>query len=610
MSQQVVDFLSRPAVWLSALGIAGGLALYWALRGSAPGQRARGESSEGEGAPSSGYRDRMAAFAVVGLLLVAWGAYEAMAESVPWSLPLFGGGFGLVLYVTRVNRRYRHVSPSLRRLVLLADAALTGSLVAGILVVANVLAFKYGDRPLDFTQERVFTLHSLTVNQLRNLDKPVRFTAFYGRSRRARRQLDRVVQLLELYKAESPSKISFDVSNPFGNPVDYEELVQRAPGVAVTPGGGILVEYGQGQPERLVIHNNELFGAPATATGPAPAESSFRGEGALTSALIRLREAKKAKVAFITGHGEPSVHETDPSKLGLGLLRTRLESVGAQVIVHNLQTGLPPSDTALAIVSGIRSPFLSDEVERLRTYASGGGRVLLLLDGRSRSGLEEWLASYNVELGPELVLDARYNLLGRATVPRAPVVGDSRHPIVEPLLNEFPAVPGASPMTLLGQPGPGGRTSPRKPSTAFAATAILHTSPDSWAAEVKAGAPIVRNPEKDLSGPFVVAAAVTDAPHPGVPPGSETPRLVVFSSPMMGDNWFVSQVPANLDLIVNAANWLRGRSDLQGIAPTERVALRLSADPALRARLVVLPTVMAFAILIGLGVATYLARRA
>ena len=36
---------------------------------------------------------------------------------IPWSLPAFAAGFGIVLAVLRVNHRYRHASPTLRRVV-------------------------------------------------------------------------------------------------------------------------------------------------------------------------------------------------------------------------------------------------------------------------------------------------------------------------------------------------------------------------------------------------------------------------------------------------------------------------------------------------------------
>jgi hypothetical protein len=67
--------------------------------------------------------------------------------------------------------------------------------------------------------------------------------------------------------------------------------------------------------------------------------------------------------------------------------------------------------------------------------------------------------------------------------------------------------------------------------------------------------------------------------------------------------------PANLDLLMNSIAWLRGRSDLQGIAPKTHVALTLGANDLLRTRLIMVPTIMAVLLIVGLGITTYLARR-
>ena len=74
----------------------------------------------------------------------------------------------------------------------------------------------------------------------------------------------------------------------------------------------------------------ELFEAQGTRFEPRPDRfvSTFNGEDVVTSALIRLREGKKTKIAFTTGHDEPSTAELDPSRPGLGLWRARLASVG------------------------------------------------------------------------------------------------------------------------------------------------------------------------------------------------------------------------------------------------------------------------------------------
>src|SRR5262249_51908323 len=156
--------------------------------------------------------------------------------------------------------------------------AMTTSLLTGILVVGNVLAFKYGERPFDFTGERVHSLESLSTKQLRGLDRPVRFTAFFERGTRAGLQLDRVRQLLALFKAENPKLVTVEVLHPCANPFEFEELKRRAPGVAVAPSGGVLIEYGGGDSaQRVVVRNAELFESEEGDYRGAT-ESTFRGE--------------------------------------------------------------------------------------------------------------------------------------------------------------------------------------------------------------------------------------------------------------------------------------------------------------------------------------------
>ena len=183
----------------------------WVLRGAPIGQAA--EEEDDEDAPAAGYRDRVVAAVVAGLLLVVAGAYVAAARSVPWSLPLFALGFGLVLTLIQANRRHRHGSPSLRRTIAFADTALTTTLLA-----------RHPDRrptswPSSTAARRStspasgrFTLSSLTLNQLKSLSRPVTFTSFFGESPRALRQADRVQQLLDLYKAANPSKIRLETA--------------------------------------------------------------------------------------------------------------------------------------------------------------------------------------------------------------------------------------------------------------------------------------------------------------------------------------------------------------------------------------------------------------
>jgi hypothetical protein len=75
------------------------------------------------------------------------------------------------------------------------------------------------------------------------------------------------------------------------------------------------------------------------------------------------------------------------------------------------------------------------------------------------------------------------------------------------------------------------------------------------------------------------------------------------------ENLFLAENPTNLDLLINSINWLRGHSELGGIPASSHAVITLAADPLLRTRLIMVPTVMSILLIIGLGVTTYMARR-
>ena len=85
--------------------------------------------------------------------------------------------------------------------------------------------------------------------------------------------------------------------------------------------------------------------------------------------------------------------------------------------------------------------------------------------------------------------------------------------------------------------------------------------------------------------------------------------MVVFSSAGAADNQVVRLQPDNLDMLMNAIHWLRGRPEMIGIAAKTHESLMFAADPGLRLRLVMVPTLLAVVIIVGLGATTYVARR-
>jgi hypothetical protein len=611
MGEKILTFLGRSETWIVGSALAVFLVLTWVLRGASPGQAARAE--EDADAPRAGYRDRIVAGVVVGLMLILGAAYVSLSRGILWSLPIFALGFGLVLTLIQVNRRYRHASPSLRRTIDFSDTFLNTSLLAGVLIVLNVLAFRYGSQPLDMTREGTYSLSSSTLNQLRSLDRPLTFTMIFGHGPLATSQRDRVEQLLESYRDANPQKVQIARLDPYSELGRVEDLAKRVPDLAMLRGGGVLIEYGAGtEATAVVVRNQEMF-APISAdqlrSGSDRFESAFTGEDAITSALMRIREGKKVKVAFTKGHGEPRTD--DPGAKGLGNWKARLTRVGCDVIDLNLGDEEVPDDLALLIVAGPVDPFKPNEAAKLRAFADRGGPVLLLLGNAGPLGLEPFLKSHNLEVDPGLVLDPRLNYEGKWQVVLAPTRQASPHPISSAMdTNRYVILHNAAPIHVLGESARAG--APTDPvNRSLVPSVILQTSPYSWVeTDLKNPRPSLDR-SVDKPGPATVGVAIAHRAAPGRPgaPVVENPRLVLFSCPTMADNLFQEIAPSNLDMLMNAASWLRGRPDTLGIAAKTHVALTLAVDDTLRSRLIMVPSATAVMLIIAMGITVYVARR-
>lgn len=602
MVARVFQVLLRPEVWSLLLGVAAFLGLTWFLRGAPFGQAAD-EEADPE-APRAAHRDRVVALVVAGLLLIAAGGLVAVVYGIPWSIPLFVAGIVLTGRVVARNRQYQHASPSMRRAVAFGDAALTACLFGGILVIANLLAFRYGGRPIDLTREGTFSLSSLTRNQLRTLEKPVKFTVIAADA-----VTPRITRLLDLYRAENPDKIQVERLDPYADPTALDTIAKRAPDLALNPrGGAILVEYGEGETaDRQVVQGLDLFELPnADPSRPRPdrLESRFRGEDVLTSTLVRLREGKRSVVAVTTGHGERSIQQSEAQQPGIGILAGRLQMLGLEVVELNPGRQEIPEATEVVVIAGPTAPFAPEEIDRLNVFLRRGGRILIWLDNEKPTGLEALLRSFNVEVGAGIMVDPELNYERRAQIIKAPILeGPNLQPIVASLTNRFLLLPIAAPLKIVGaQPGLSG-----PPNPAYLAEELLRSGPNSWA-ESAPSSPPIRRDEKDVAGPLPIALTVRDRPKAGSKQEG-TPRLVVVGSRYVADNLFVASDPTNLDFLVNAVQWLRGREDGQGIAPKTHVALTLTADPNLKNKLLLVPTLIAIGVISTLGIATFLARR-
>src|SRR6266545_3390387 len=114
------------------------------------------------------------------------------------------------------------------------------------------------------------------------------------------------------------------------------------------------------------------------AFGEGPRVAAFKGEQAITSAMIDLVEGKKKTLGYVTGHKEPALSEaTSP----ITVLKTFIENENIKFQELNLlDLDAIPSDVNAVMIVGPQYDFSEREMQVLRDFWDKQGRILVLVD--------------------------------------------------------------------------------------------------------------------------------------------------------------------------------------------------------------------------------------
>jgi ABC-type uncharacterized transport system involved in gliding motility auxiliary subunit len=463
--------------------------------------------------------------------------------------------------------------------VVTASTATVGIILAVVLTgMVNWLSFRHYERA-DWTRSQIYSLSDKTLNVLKGVDADVSVTVFMTPSTPL---FTEVKELLTRYEAKAP-KLKVEYIDPDRDPLRTRQLAQDF-GVSAAN----TVVFASGDRKKYVT-NEQLaeYDYSGAQYGQQPKMKGFKGEEQFTSAILGVVNPKQPKLYFTTGHGE---HDPDGfAQDGLSQFKEYLKRDNLEAEKATLLNGEVPADCDLLVVAGPKAPFAELEIGAVRTYLGKGGRALLLLDpvlgGQQRpSGLEALAREYGVEFGDDLVIDPNNALpfVDLSTV----FANDFRsHAVVDGLQGMAVVLPVARSVTTTTAAG-------------ATSTQLLTTSAGGWGerdlAAIAARKPIDKD-TTDTQGPVslgVAAEAEADKENGW--------RLVAF-----GNSFFIANAQlanaGNLNLGLNAVNWLAKREQSLGIAPRapEQVQLFLSRNQMRTITLISLLGMPALAIALG-----------
>ena len=463
-----------------------------------------------------------------------------------------------------------------------------------LIIALNFLSAKYFKR-IDLTESGAYTLAPESRAYIRALQEPINIIVTIPNdpdSPELKRIHSDLSKLLREYEFAGMRQGRPYVNIEF---VDIYRQRNRAAELAhnynLTQENVILVASGDRskvvrQAELYEIKQNEIHG--------------FRGERALTSAILEVSERKQQKIYFLVGHGEMRLDDVDALR-GLSQLESFLRE--RNFILATLDLAIDPDvpeDASLVIVPSPQASLLPEEVEKLRRYMSDRtGRMIVLLDPGRRHGMDELFYDWGVMVDDMLVVDTGPDF--RAQGGDLIIRRFAEHPITE-LLIDFQIT------ALFGPPRPV-RTDPAALNDErLQVTQLLGTSENSWGErDYRTQQPMRFDADRDLPGPVSIATVSTRSA--GSELGITIPggRFVVFgNSDFIANNRL--QTFGNYTLFINSINWALDRTNLLNIPtrPTESHQIVMSERDINRMLLyfAILPGVTAFA-----GLFIFLLRR-
>lgn len=407
--------------------------------------------------------------------------------------------------------------------------------VVAILVVVNMAVDRY-DRRWDLTEARLYTLSPRTQETLDGLSRDVTLFFFHtDQLQSGPADASMIRRLLRRYGDQSP-RLDFREVDPTRNPNLAREY-------GIRENNAIVVSVGE---KSSTINSFDLyeFQGRGRGRGPGRGQRQFRGESAITSALIKLTRGTDRTVYFSTGHGE---YDRGP-----GRGRTASEWVGALeedgytvASVNPLVDELPDTGD-LIVVLDPREGYSEDAAERLRGWYRRGGNLLVAGSPSAAEGVTALLKGTGLGLASRQILASRDRRPQMRPLLFTPKL--EGHPAVRPLRDQGLTV-------LLGRAAPletRGDT-PRK---------ILTTGPNACSK------PLL-GPEEDFQltcspvtgdeeGDFTVAASV---------PSEAGGRLVAVGSALTFGDRLLARAPGNRNLALNLVNWMLERQVSLEIAP-------------------------------------------
>ncbi|MEO8043486.1 MAG: GldG family protein [Spartobacteria bacterium] len=466
--------------------------------------------------------------------------------------------------------------------------------VAIIIILAamvNYLGFEHYKR-WDLSRDKKYQLSDKTKHFLQSIKGKVRLTVFFG----SQNPLTGDVQnLLTEYQYSSRGKLDVEYVDPERSLTRAKELFDKYK--VVTDESVLIVDY-QGRSKTVKASEMAEMDQGNPMLGEAPKVTAFKGEQAITSALIDIVEGKKNTVGYIVGHKEPTLEGAS----SIGILKTFIENENIQFKELNLfEMPAIPADVKVVMIAGPQYDFSDREMKLLRDFWNKDGRILLLVDPAAKTPK---LLGFLNQLGVK-VDDDRLMAMVKTGIEEVARVRD----VVAHFLPDNPVT-----RRLADVRAPFfGSTSTLTLNSQEVAAANIHLAPLAQAEKGYWGETdyfsddetlLQFDPAKDKGDPLTIAASIEKGGSADERVEINSARLVVVANATFIQDNALTEGQQGLDFVSASLNWLLSREQMIGIAPKipQTLTFNLNEQDMQKMRWIVLVLIPLVPAIIGLFV--------
>src|SRR5436190_2984158 len=461
--------------------------------------------------------------------------------------------------------------------------------------MVNSIAFKHYQR-WDFSRDQKYALSDKTKRFLRTIKGKMQVIVFFSPSTPITAD---VQNLLTEYQYAGKGKIDIERIDPERNLSRAKEMFDKYK--VVSDESLLVIDY-EGRNKTVKASEMAEIDQSGMAFGEGPRVTAFKGEQAITSAMMDVVQGKKNTLGYVLGHKEPPLSENT----NISVLKAFIENENIKFQELNLfDVGAIPAELKTILIIGPQYDLSDREMKLLRDFWDKQGRILLLLDPAAKTPK---LDAFLNELGVR-VNDDRLMAFLRTGIQELALTRDVQAHFL-----------GGSPIT---------KRLADVHALFFGGTSSLTLEPERVGAANIRIEPLIQAEkgyfaEKDYNTEDQ-AKFQTDAKKAGASPtigasiekgGSadervqvNSSRLVVVSNATFVQDNAVTQDQQALDFVSGSVNWLLSREQLIGIAPKipKPLTFSLNEDALRNLRwivLVLMPLVFA-----ALGTAVWWKRR-